>query len=207
MTMKVVVGLGNPGSEYERTPHNMGFLVLDRLAERLGCRLKGSAKFEARLGTATHAGEELILVQPQTFMNNSGRSVGAVVNYRKLSPAELLVVVDDADIPLGSLRLRKSGGTGGHRGLASISQVLGTPDYNRVRVGIGRGVRRDDLVDHVLGVFGREDWAAAQKAIEMAVDAVLGVVEQGMDAAMNRFNTRQENSAGENDVTAGGKKQ
>jgi len=207
MTMKVIVGLGNPGSEYERTPHNMGFLVVDCLAERLGCRLKASAKFEARVGTATHAGEELILVQPQTFMNSSGRAVSAVMNYRKLSPAELLVVVDDADIPLGSLRLRKKGGTGGHRGLASIGEVLGTQDYGRVRVGIGRGARANELVDHVLGSFGREEWVAARKAIAEAADAVLGIVEQGMDAAMNRFNTRQENSAGENDVTAGGKKQ
>jgi PTH1 family peptidyl-tRNA hydrolase len=185
----------------------MGFLVLDRLAERLGCRLKGSAKFEARLGTATHAGEELILVQPQTFMNNSGRSVGAVVNYRKLSPAELLVVVDDADIPLGTLRLRKKGSAGGHRGLASINEVLGSTEYARVRVGIGRGATRDDLVDHVLGKFGREEWAVVQKAIEETADAVQVILEKGMDFAMNRFNARQENPAGLDDVTAGGKKQ
>lgn len=201
--MKVVVGLGNPGSEYERTPHNMGFLVVDCLAERLGCRLKTSTRFEACVGTGTHAGEELILVQPQTFMNNSGRAVGAVLAYRKLSPADLLVVVDDADISLGSLRLRKKGGTGGHRGLASISNVLGTSDFERVRVGIGRGVQRDDLVDHVLGSFGRDDWAVALEAVGKAADAVLAVVEKGMDVAMNRFNIRQESNAGENDVTGG----
>lgn len=207
MAMKVVVGLGNPGAEYERTPHNMGFLVVDCLAERLGCRLKDSARFEARVGAATHAGEELILVQPQTYMNSSGRAVGAVLRYRKLEPADLLVVVDDADIPLGCLRLRKKGGTGGHRGLASIGEVLGTQDYGRVRVGIGRGARADELVDHVLGSFGREEWAVAREAVEAAADAVLGIVEQGMDAAMNRFNTRPEKSAGGSDVTAGGKKQ
>ena len=117
------------------------------------------------------------------------------------------MVTDDADIPLGSLRLRKKGGTGGHRGLASISEVLGTSDYERVRVGIGRGITRDDLVDHVLGSFGREEWAVARDAVEMAADAVLASVEQGMDAAMNRFNTRPESRAGGNDVTAGGKKQ
>ena len=205
--MKVVVGLGNPGSEYERTPHNMGFLVVECLAERLGCRLKMTSRFEARVGTALHGGEELILVQPQTFMNVSGRSVGAVLNYRKVSPADLMVVTDDADIPLGTLRLRKKGGTGGHRGLASIGQVLGTTDYERVRVGIGRGAGADDLVDHVLSAFGREDWTTAQKAIEMAADAVLCVVEKGMDIAMNRFNTRADDKPGRNDGTAGGAKQ
>jgi peptidyl-tRNA hydrolase, PTH1 family len=204
--MKVVVGLGNPGSEYERTPHNMGFLVVDCLADRLGCRLKSSARFEARVGTANHAGEELILVQPQTFMNNSGKAVGLVLNYRKVSPEDLLVIVDDADIPLGTLRLRKKGGTGGHRGLASISAVLGTPDYGRIRVGIGRGSRRSDLVDHVLGAFGQDEWTVARTAVEMASDAVLGVIEQGMDAAMNRYNSRPPEGAGENDVM-GGKKQ
>ena len=206
--MKVIVGLGNPGDEYAKTPHNMGFLVVDCLAERLGCRLKASSRFEAKVGSATHAGEELILVLPQTYMNNSGRAVGAVLAYRKMGPADLFVVTDDADIPLGSLRLRKKGGTGGHRGLASISEVLGTGDYGRVRVGIGRGETRDDLVDHVLGSFGREEWAVARTAVETAADAVLAAVEQGMDAAMNRFNTRQESRAGGNDVTtAGGKKQ
>ena len=204
--MKVVVGLGNPGSEYERTPHNMGFLVVASLAERLGCRLKESSRFEARIGSASHAGEELILVEPLTFMNNSGRAVGAVLNYRKLSVADLLVVVDDADIPLGSLRLRKKGGTGGHLGLASIGTVLGTTDFGRVRVGIGRGVRRDDLVEHVLEAFGRDEWAIASTAVVEAADAVLVVVTQGMDAAMNRFNARTQISAGESDGMSGGNK-
>lgn len=205
--MKVIVGLGNPGSEYERTPHNMGFLVVDRLAEQLGCQLKLNTRFEVRIGSVRHGGEELILVQPQTYMNSSGRAVGAVMHYRKVEPADLLVVVDDADIPLGSLRLRKKGGTGGHRGLASISEVLGTPEYARVRVGIGRKASQGDLVDHVLGAFGREDWPVAVKAVEKAAEAVMGIVEFGMDAAMNRFNTRPGNGAGEEDGMAGGKKQ
>lgn len=204
--MKIVVGLGNPGAEYERTPHNMGFLLVDCLADRLGCKLKGGSKFEALVGSATYAGEEVILVKPLTFMNNSGRAVGAVLNYRKVGPADLLVVVDDADIPLGMLRLRKKGGAGGHRGLTSINEVLGTADYARVRVGIGRGVTRDSLVDHVLGKYGREEWAVTQRVIEEAADAVQVILEKGMDFAMNRFNARQDNPAGA-DVTAGGKKQ
>ncbi|MEI6514997.1 MAG: aminoacyl-tRNA hydrolase [bacterium] len=204
--MKVIVGLGNPGAEYARTPHNMGFMVVDTLAERLGCRLKDSSGFEARIGSARHAGEELILVQPQTFMNASGRAVGAVLNYRKVGAQDLWVVVDDADIPLGSLRIRKLGGTGGHRGLASISEVLGTPEYGRVRVGIGRGARQN-LVGHVLGAFGRDEWAEACKAVDVAAEAVLAIVGQGADVAMNRFNIRPDKKAGENDVTAGGEKQ
>lgn len=205
--MKIVVGLGNPGAQYERTPHNMGFLLVDCLAERLECKLKANSKFEAFVGSAMYAGEELILVKPQTFMNSSGKAVGAVLNYRKMSPADLLVVVDDADIPLGTLRLRKKGGSGGHRGLASINEVLGTTEYVRVRVGIGRGTTRDDLVDHVLGAFGREEWAVVQKVIGETADAVQVILGKGMDFAMNRFNARQENPAGSNGVTARGEKQ
>ena len=207
MTVKIVVGLGNPGMQYERTPHNMGFLLVDCLAGRLDCKLKASSKFDAFVGTAVYAGEELILVKPQTFMNQSGRAVGAVLNYRKVSPADLLVVVDDADIPLGTLRLRKKGGAGGHRGLVSINEVLGTTEYVRVRVGIGRGATRDDLVDHVLGTFGREEWTVVQKVIEETADAVQVIVEKGMDFAMNRFNARQENPVGVDGVTARGEKQ
>ena len=200
--MKLVIGLGNPDAKYLNTRHNAGFMVLDELAGRLALKLSRKECFSL-LGEK----KATLYAKPQTYMNNSGRAVGAVLAYRKLSPAELLVVTDDADIPLGSLRLRKKGGTGGHRGLASISEVLGTSDYERVRVGIGRGITRDDLVDHVLGSFGREEWAVARDAVEMAADAVLASVEQGMDAAMNRFNTRPESRAGGNDVTAGGKKQ
>lgn len=204
--MKVVVGLGNPGPEYERTPHNMGFLVVECLAERLGCRLKENSRFEARVGTASLGGEAVILVEPLTFMNNSGRAVGAVLSYRKLSAADLLVVVDDADIPLGSLRLRKKGGSGGHRGMASIGEVLGTTDFGRIRIGIGRGGQRAELVEHVLGAFGRDEWAIARTAVAGAADAVMEVITQGMDAAMNRFNARARESAGESEGMSGGNK-
>lgn len=203
--MKVVVGLGNPGEDYARTPHNMGFLVVESLAERLGCRLKASGKVQARIGTAHHAGHELLLAEPQTFMNSSGLAVVAILGYRKLSPADLLVVTDDADLPLGALRLRKKGGSAGHRGIASIAGALGTSEFERVRVGIGRGRPGSDLVRHVLNAFGDDEWAAANRAITEAADAVLCAVEHGMDTAMNRFNTRRTEPSGEEDVTAGGK--
>jgi PTH1 family peptidyl-tRNA hydrolase len=205
--VKVVVGLGNPGEAYERTPHNMGFMVVDNLAERLGCRMRLSGRFQAMTGSAQYAGQELLLVEPQTFMNESGRSVGASLGYRKLGPADLLVVADDADLPLGALRMRKKGSSGGHRGLESIAEVLGTNDFGRLRVGIGRGRPGADLVKHVLNAFGREEWSEAEKAVKEAADAVLCWIEHGAERAMNRFNTRRTESAGEKDVMAGGKEQ
>jgi PTH1 family peptidyl-tRNA hydrolase len=204
MTVKVIVGLGNPGAEYERTPHNIGFLVVEDLAERLGCRLKTANRFEARLGSVRHGGEELLLVQPQTYMNSSGRTVGAILHFRKLAVSDLVVIVDDADMPLGQLRLRVRGGAGGHRGLESIAAVLGSGDYGRVRVGIGRGGESRALVRHVLEPFAADEWTVARKAIGEAAEAVLCMVEQGMAAAMNRFNVRREARRDGDDGRVGG---
>jgi len=201
--VKVIVGLGNPGDEYARTPHNIGFLVVDRLAERMGVRLRGSSRFQARVATAAHEGIEVLLVEPQTFMNSSGRAVGAVLAYRKLAPADLLVVVDDADLPFGSLRLRKQGGSAGHRGLESIAAAVGTTDYERVRVGIGRSEGTGDLVRHVLTAFGRNEWEQAQGIVDKAAEAVLCAVRDGMDAAMNRFNARSAPGGGSEGVSGG----
>lgn len=189
--MKVVVGLGNPGSQYERTPHNMGFMVVDRLAERMGCRLRSSWRFHARMGTGEHGGQDLLLVEPQTFMNESGRAVGAILGYRKLTPADMVVVLDDADLELGVLRIRRKGSAGGHKGLMSIAATVGSDEFDRVRIGIGRGARGSDLVRHVLTSFGSEDVEAVRRVTEEAADAVLFLVEKGADAAMNRFNTRR----------------
>lgn len=205
--MKIVVGLGNPGEMYARTPHNMGFMVVDHLAGRSDCRMRSSGRFQALTGVVNHAGQEILLVEPQTYMNESGRSVGAVLGYRKLGPEDLLVVADDADLPLGALRMRKKGSSGGHRGIESITGVLGTNEFVRLRVGIGRGQPGADLVRHVLNAFGREQWSEAEKAITDAADAVLCWIEHGADTAMNRFNTRRTESAGEKDVTAGGKQE
>ena len=205
MLVKVVVGLGNPGEGYARTPHNVGFLVVESLAARLDCRLKASGRFQARIGTASHAGQELLLAEPQTFMNSSGLAVVAILGYRKLGPEDLMVVTDDADLPLGTLRLRKKGSSAGHRGIASIAGVLGTSEFERVRVGIGRGQPGSNLVRHVLNAFGDDEWEIANRAITNAADAVLCAVEHGMDTAMNRFNTRRTEPSGEEAVTAGGK--
>lgn len=204
-TVKVIVGLGNPGGDYAQTPHNIGFMVLERLAGRLDARFRASAKFDARIAGAAHGGEELLLVQPQTYMNNSGRAVGAILAYRKLAPADLLVVVDDADLPLGSLRLRKKGGSAGHRGMESIAGALGGEEFGRLRVGIGRRELGGDLVRHVLTAFGREELDVVKGVVEEATEAVLCFVEQGMDAAMNRFNTRRAAAGEEGETLSGGK--
>ncbi len=203
MQVKVIVGLGNPGEEYARTPHNVGFMVVERLAERLGAKFKLQSRFEARVAAAGHEGCELLLVEPQTYMNSSGRAVAAVLAYRKLVAADLLVVVDDADLPLGSLRLRKKGGSAGHRGLESIAGVLGVTEYERLRVGIGRQEDGGDLVRHVLTAFSRNEWEQVRDIVEKAADAALCVVREGMDAAMNRFNTRGPVNGGEETVSGG----
>ncbi len=205
--MKVIVGLGNPGETYARTPHNMGFMVVDNLAGRLDCRMRSSGRFQAMTGMARHAGQEILLAEPQTYMNESGRAVGAILAYRKLGPESVLVVADDADLPLGALRMRRKGSSGGHRGIESIAGVLGTNEFARLRVGIGRGRPGADLVRHVLNAFGREEWSEAEKAVKDAADAVLCWIEHGAETAMNRFNTRRTESAGEIDATAGGKEQ
>ncbi len=205
MPVKLVVGLGNPGREYEWTPHNVGFMAVEALAERLECRLRTSSRFEARLGAAVYRGQDLLLVEPQTFMNASGRAVGAILRYRKLTPADLVVVVDDADLALGALRLRKQGSSGGHRGLISIEEALGTTAYERVRIGIGRGQDRRTLIDHVLSAFTAAERETVAAVTQQVADAVLCAVELGVDTAMNRYNARRNEPGGAAETMAGGK--
>ncbi|RMH26497.1 MAG: aminoacyl-tRNA hydrolase [Planctomycetota bacterium] len=190
--MKVIVGLGNPGPEYERTRHNAGFLVVDELARR---RAPGGAprgRFHALTYDATlRAGDEsarALLLKPTTYMNRSGLAVAEAVRFYKLAPAEdLLVIVDDVDLPAGSIRLRAGGGTGGHNGLADIEQRLGTGGYARLRVGVGReGVRRRP--GDVLARFSDDEWAAVAPAIERAADAAEDWAVAGVVHAMNTFN-------------------
>jgi peptidyl-tRNA hydrolase, PTH1 family len=191
----VIAGLGNPGRAYARTPHNMGFMVIDELAARCECRLRSSWRVRALTAKATLGGHELLLLQPQTFMNNSGAAVAPALRHKGASPADLLVIVDDADLPLGSLRIRPRGGTAGHKGLASIAGALGTQDFARLRIGIGRGAQGTDLVEHVLRGFTADEWAQAQTAIKKAADAVGCILEEGLEKAMNQFNTRDEEAA------------
>lgn len=184
----LIVGLGNPGAEYARTRHNAGFLVLDRLAERWRARWALEKKFNARLARADRGPGRVLLCQPQTFMNSSGEAVGSVKEFFRVALTRLLVVVDDADLPLGHLRLRPGGSPGGHHGLESIEQRLGSRDYARLRVGIGRQNGAREIVGHVLGRFASTETALVDKVITVASDQAETWLEAGIQKAMNRFN-------------------
>ena len=185
--MKLIAGLGNPGATYANTPHNVGFDVVDRLAERYGAAWKNSSGFRAQVARAARADGPLLLAKPQTFMNLSGTSVAPLLRYHNGTPADLTVISDDADLPLGTLRIRSSGGSGGHRGLASIIEVLGTEAFPRVRLGVGRDAR-GNLVDHVLHKLDGDRLAIIRALVEAAADAVECLMEKGLNEAMNRFN-------------------
>ena len=185
----MIAGLGNPGEAYANTAHNIGFDVVALLARRLDAGWRNSAGFHARTARATVAGQALMLVQPQTYMNLSGTSVAPLLRYFGGGPADLTVVSDDADLPLGRLRIRGSGGSGGHRGLASVIEALGTDAFCRVRVGVGReDDRRRDLAGQVLAKLGDAQREALGKAAEAAADAVTCLIEKGLNETMNRFN-------------------
>jgi PTH1 family peptidyl-tRNA hydrolase len=185
----LIVGLGNPGSKYAQTRHNAGFMVLEHLAERRRAVWKAEDKFQARLARAEWEGRQLILCQPQTYMNLSGVAVQGVTAYFKIPASELVVVVDDADLPLGTVRMRPGGSSGGHHGLESIEQHLGTRDYARVRVGIGR--RPDaarEITDYVLSRFDKAEIPLLKASVERACNQLECWLEAGVNKAMNEFN-------------------
>lgn len=184
----MVVGLGNPGARYERTRHNVGFEVADELARRAQGRFRRSWRAHAAWCGVEVGGEEFLLVKPQTYMNRSGTAVAQVLRRKGLGPADLVVVVDDADLGVGQLRVRSKGSAGGHKGLKSIVAALGTEEFVRVRVGIGGGGAGGDLVDHVLSGFSAEERAVMKAAVARAADAVIGIARDGVDKAMNSFN-------------------
>lgn len=186
--MKAIVGLGNPGSEYTGTRHNVGFEVVDELAKRWRARLK-SWKSLANLAVVQE--HEVVLVEPKTFMNASGEAVGKLAAFHKIAPSDLLVIVDEVQLPLGRLRLRRSGSAGGHNGLKSVIQHLGV-EFPRLRIGVGRGDPRWDLADHVLSRFAAGEKPAVEEAIGRAADAVEMFVAQGIEPAMNRFNASED---------------
>lgn len=186
--MHLVLGLGNPGRQYAQTRHNAGFLVVDRIAERLleSCDKKqlGALVGSVRLGT-----EAVVLAKPQGFMNLSGQPAASLRGYFKLANDEVVVVHDDVDIPFGDIRVKKGGGHGGHNGLRDLNQKLGA-DYVRVRFGVGRPPAGWDTADYVLGRWTSEEEAALPELVDRAVDAVEMVVVEGSTEAMNRVNVR-----------------
>lgn len=184
----LIVGLGNPGPKYEWTRHNMGFLVIDALAEREDIPVQ-RLKYKALTNTAVIGGESVLLMKPTTYMNLSGESVIQAAQFYKLPPERVLVLSDDVSLPQGKLRIRRSGSAGGHNGLKNIIQHLGTDQFPRIKIGVGgKPHPESDMADWVLGAPKGEDRKALEAAIERAADAVTLLLEQGTDAAMAKFN-------------------
>jgi PTH1 family peptidyl-tRNA hydrolase len=185
----LIVGLGNPGPEYVRTRHNAGFRVVERLADRWQAKWTRNEKFGARLAKVERSGRRLTLCQPQTYMNESGEAVGKLTEYFRLPLDRLLVLVDDADLPLGEIRLRSRGSSGGHHGLESIEQRLGSREYARLRIGIGRspGTARE-ITGHVLGRFSENESRTMEMVLDRASDQVECWLAEGVRKAMSQFN-------------------
>lgn len=182
-TFRLLVGLGNPGREYLQTRHNIGFMILEQLAQRASA----SFRQEPKLHSAVADRDGVLFCQPQSFMNRSGEPVASLSRFYKIEPREMLIVLDDVALPLGRLRLRAGGSSGGHNGLQSILDFLGTPDVPRLRVGIGAAVDRP-LTNHVLGRFTAEEMPELKESLARAVATVDFAQQHGIEAAMNRFN-------------------
>lgn len=188
--MKIIAGLGNPGSEYEKTKHNVGFMFVDALAEKLGVT-DWKDKFDAKIGEARIGVEKVLLVKPQTYMNESGQAIGPLMNFYKLDVEDLIVVHDDMDIPAGTIRIRKKGSAGGHNGIKSVLAHVGDEHFARVRIGIGRPLPGWTVVNHVLAPFVPEDVTKIEEAIKYLVPAVECIVTDDVDKAMNQYNPKK----------------
>jgi peptidyl-tRNA hydrolase, PTH1 family len=187
--VKLIVGLGNPGIEYHLTPHNLGFMAVERLAETCGVKF---SRHEARSlsASAEIEGERVVLAKPQTFMNLSGQAVSGLLRQRNASAEDVIVLVDDVDIPLGSLRIRRRGSAGGHNGLKSIIGALGTDQFVRVRMGAGPDKVVENLVSYVLAPFRKKDLKIVAEVADQAAEAVRIILKEGPEKAMNLFNRK-----------------
>ena len=189
--MYLIVGLGNPGKQYENTRHNVGFDAVDLLVDEY--RVPSSGKqHKAMYGKGVIAGQKVILAKPLTYMNLSGESVRALVDYYKIDPEEeLIVIYDDISLEPGKIRIRKKGSAGGHNGIKNIIAQLGTQNFQRIKVGVGEKPKGWDLADYVLGHFSKEDQAKMDEAFKDAADAAEMILDKGMDAAMNHYNMKK----------------
>ena len=185
--MYLIVGLGNPEDEYSKTRHNMGFNTINKLAEKYN-KEKKKKKFQALFGSGIINGEKVILLKPQTYMNLSGNSVKEVIDFFKIDLKNLIIIYDDMDIEPGKIKVRKKGSAGGHNGIKSIIQQLGTEEFGRIRIGIGRPEHKGDEINYVIGAIPEEDNIKLKEGIEKARDAVIELLKNGIDSSMNKFN-------------------
>jgi peptidyl-tRNA hydrolase, PTH1 family len=185
--MRIVAGLGNPGDKYRRTRHNVGFMVVDILADRASAR-NARVESDAWVAEGTLGGEDVLLVKPLTFMNRSGVAIEPLLRDRGLTAADLVVVVDDTALELGVLRVRERGNHGGHNGLRSIIEILATDEFARVRIGVRKGDVPEDLAEYVLSDFPPEEVLIVQEVVGFAADAIECLMREGAQAAMNRYN-------------------
>lgn len=193
----LIVGLGNPGAEYAKTRHNAGFMLAELLAKSWRADWNNEKKFQSRIAKTERNGKRLVLCEPQTFMNLSGEAVGALVKFYQSPLNRLLVAVDDADLPLGEIRLRPGGSSGGHHGLESIEQHLGSREYARLRIGIGRKDSRREIAGHVLGKLSATEMALMEKVLARAAEQVECWLAHGLPKAMSQFNGVVEDSNNE----------
>ncbi len=194
---QLIVGLGNPEPKYDRTRHNIGFAAIDALADRMQVSLSANRKFQGEFGEGRGpAGEKIRLLKPLTYMNNSGRSIRAVLDWYKLPPQSVSIVYDDLDLPLGRVRLRLSGSAGGHNGMKSAIALMGTKDFSRLRIGIGRpknaAVDGNDkkTIGYVLGKFSPEETELMDRVLELVVEAMELSLREGIEKAMSLYNSR-----------------
>ncbi len=189
----LIVGLGNPGSKYKGTRHNVGFMAVEKLADLWAVSWSEEKKFKARMSRAVLGEKTIHLCEPLTYMNLSGETVRAVLDYCRIETAKMLIVVDDANIDLGEVRLRIDGGTGGHNGLGSVEQHLATLEFSRLRIGVGRPAEvRQELSSHVLGLFAADEMVILDRVLSRVVQQVECWLQHGAEQAMNKFNGKLE---------------
>lgn len=186
--MYVIVGLGNPDKKYEKTRHNVGFDVIDSLASHLGVEVK-TKRFRSLCGIGNVDGEKVVLMKPQTYMNASGEAVRKIVDFYKIDPeSDLIVISDDINLDIGRIRIREKGSAGGHNGLKNIIAHLKSEGFSRVRVGVGENGGNSELINHVLGKFSKAERKIVDESIDTARDAVIDIIKNGEEHAMNQFN-------------------
>ena len=185
--MYLIVGLGNPETDYARTRHNMGFNAINKLAEKFGIEIT-KTKFKALYGTGSIHNEKVVLVKPQTYMNLSGEAVQEFVNFYKVDTENLIIIYDDIDTEPGKIRIRKTGGPGTHNGMKSVVSCLNSEKFPRVRIGIGMPEYKGDLINYVLGYIPEEEQKVLQQGVEAAEQAIEEIIKNGIDIAMNKFN-------------------